>query len=170
MASGFDILGVLSFVQGVITVIAAGILAFIAATEQFRDNKTAVYDATQQIQRIAAMFPPAFVVATPHDATLMAELRDLRARLDALVEMPARWRWWNSAEIAKTIGMISARAARLSSEAAEMRLMYRILDVVNQAHQRDFQLLRHQISKLERLKSAFRDPSVKSLSLAVPGT
>ncbi|KAJ6536407.1 hypothetical protein DFH09DRAFT_1369407 [Mycena vulgaris] len=161
MPSGLDILGILSFVQGVVTVIAAGILAFIAATEQFRDNKSAIYDVTQQINRIDAMFPPAFVVTTEHDADLLLELREIREGLRDIVELPARWRWWNSGDIAKTITTVSARAARLASETAEMRLMYKILDVVNQAHQRDFQLLRHQISKLERLKlktSSFLDP------------
>jgi S-adenosylmethionine/arginine decarboxylase-like enzyme len=34
MPSAFDILGVLSFAQGVITLLAAGILAFHAWTEQ----------------------------------------------------------------------------------------------------------------------------------------
>ncbi len=37
-ASAFDILGVLSFAQGVITVIIAGILAFRALTEQVGHN------------------------------------------------------------------------------------------------------------------------------------
>ncbi|KAJ7082762.1 hypothetical protein C8R44DRAFT_894677 [Mycena epipterygia] len=119
MATGFDILGVLSFVQDVITVVAAAILTFIAAAEQFRDNKSAIYDVTQQINRIDVMFPPAPSGRYP-------------------------------------------RAVRLASETAEMRLILKISEVVNQAHQRDFQLLRHQISKLERLKlkSSFLEPPI----------
>jgi hypothetical protein len=40
MPTAFDVIGVLSFVQGAITVIVAGVLAFRAATEQVNSTTT----------------------------------------------------------------------------------------------------------------------------------
>ncbi|KAJ7263483.1 hypothetical protein C8J57DRAFT_1719043 [Mycena rebaudengoi] len=145
MPTAFDVIGVLSFVQGAITVIVAGVLAFRAATEQARENRRDIDELTQRLTRNARRNAPHIVLmfGVNPDAALSEEdnkhldalfgenTQDLYY-LQAIQNRPSLYdRWAHSAEDAKVIGEVSVRVSRMEAEFAEIRLVNKILDALS---------------------------------------
>ncbi|KAJ7057296.1 hypothetical protein C8F01DRAFT_1256546 [Mycena amicta] len=132
MPSAFDILGVLSFVQGVITVLAAGLLSFRVSTEQLRENMRSLRNVKERLIRMRFGRDPMFT--TPLELGLVSEAIERRPLEniskpmtvnDAITQIDRRSlyeRWWDGDEESKTIMEITARLGELRAEATEVRI------------------------------------------------
>ncbi|KAJ7142269.1 hypothetical protein C8R44DRAFT_760444 [Mycena epipterygia] len=158
MPSAFDILGVLSFAQSVITVFAAGILALQAWTEQLRDNKRALIQIHIRLSRL--LHEP-LEPKNPDKEVLRAGGGD-HIRVEKLVQysdnevlpgmeklvqdadkerttmlelMKRTWyiKWLHSAEDAKLISEMSLRVSHMEDKSAEIRLTIAISKAVDAA-------------------------------------
>ncbi|KAJ7910168.1 hypothetical protein B0H13DRAFT_2329588 [Mycena leptocephala] len=139
-ASAFDILGVLSFAQGVVTLIAAGILAFRALTQQVRDNTMAVIDLYVQNARMAVSMAELSLDLDRHGTFLRDWMQDwnpggLTEFVDSITGLPYALQWTRSAEIRKMIAEETARVSQLEAQLAEVRLMANIRKAIDEAFQ-----------------------------------
>ncbi|KAJ6534609.1 hypothetical protein DFH09DRAFT_1325234 [Mycena vulgaris] len=130
MPSAFDILGVLSFAQGVVTVYLAGLLTFRAWAQQWWDNKRAARDLVVQIAEIGRGEPEN--LPNGMEGTLRETMKELEAICN--------WRWWlswrTSERDTKSIAEMSARAAQVEGKVAEVRLTKAIFAAVEEAFRR----------------------------------
>ncbi|KAJ7434090.1 hypothetical protein B0H11DRAFT_1938883 [Mycena galericulata] len=135
--SAFDILGVLSFAQGVITVIIAGILAFRALTEQTRKNMDSLHQLHRRMEEVVTwhyLLPPE---VQPEGDVIQIRQRSQEAvrlleRLRVSRHLGFLTRWFRSGENASEIEEISTNVARFEADLVEMRMNRAISNAVDQ--------------------------------------
>ncbi|KAJ7938910.1 hypothetical protein B0H13DRAFT_1941359 [Mycena leptocephala] len=138
---------------GVITVIAAVILIFLASTKQWRENRTAGHEVAVQISRLKLIATH----LTRHEEDLLKELNRLGESTMEILSRPGYIWWKDSAEIAQTIDTLSAQTFRLAAEITEMRLTKKILEAINANNQHNFEHVRR-MEHLLRLQISLVDP------------
>ncbi|KAJ7016389.1 hypothetical protein C8F04DRAFT_1407133 [Mycena alexandri] len=134
--SAFDVLGVLSFVQGSVTAVAAGILAFQAATVQVRDNQTTAKQLTSRLLNLVDRFDEPFQslsVSASDEGRITARTKRAFDQIQVLLRRPLYSRWTTGDEDAKTIADLSVQVARLELEVTEVSITAKMSAAVDRA-------------------------------------
>ncbi|KAJ7086225.1 hypothetical protein C8R44DRAFT_893679 [Mycena epipterygia] len=145
MPSVFDILGILSFAQGGITLFAAGILAFRVSTEQLRDNMGAFIGCRRRYNSLLDGYLVTIKELAKREDTKaietkmvetkmeMAETKAILAAVEGFISRKWYARWLRSADERKLIEKLSSHLSRAETKMAEARLTIVISKAVDEA-------------------------------------
>jgi len=157
MPSPFDILGALSFTQGVLTLIVVSVTAVFTATQQAR---SVVKSNTEQCQKLAVNFSSSLVRAqnnarntsTEHANNISVDWESranyLMSRLQRLANVPYLRRWLKREDHAKELVELAELNTRLTVEMDLMLLEWRLLEGFENSQKRYAESLRETLNQL----------------------